>query len=65
MAEFAEGPTALVMGFDDPIAPIKTLVEYQRTARNTFVARSAYLEGQVYRRGAPRRDRRPAAEGRC
>jgi large subunit ribosomal protein L10 len=43
----AEGPTALVIGFDDPIAPIKTVVEYQRTARNAFAARSAFLEGQV------------------
>jgi large subunit ribosomal protein L10 len=45
--ELAEGPTALIIGFDDPIAPIKTVVEYQRTARNTFVARKAFLEGQV------------------
>jgi large subunit ribosomal protein L10 len=46
--ELAEGPTALIIGFDDPIAPIKTVVEYQRTARNTFAARKAYLDGQVY-----------------
>ena len=48
MAELAEGPTALLIGFDDPIAPLKTVVEYQRTARNTFAARKAYLEGQVF-----------------
>jgi hypothetical protein len=48
MAPLAEGPTALVIGFDDPIAPVKTLVEYQRTARNAFVARSAYLDGVIY-----------------
>ena len=46
VARLAEGPTALVIGFADPIAPVKTLVEYQRAARNAFVARSAYLEGQ-------------------
>jgi large subunit ribosomal protein L10 len=46
--ELAEGPTALIIGFDDPIAPIKTVVEYQRTARNTFAARKAFLDGQVY-----------------
>jgi large subunit ribosomal protein L10 len=45
--ELADGPTALIIGFDDPIAPIKTVVEYQRTARNTFVARKAFLDGQV------------------
>ncbi len=48
MSPVAEGPTALVIGFDDPIAPVKALVEYQRTARNTFVARSAYMDGVVY-----------------
>jgi large subunit ribosomal protein L10 len=48
MAGVAEGPTALVIGFDDPIAPVRTVVEYQRTARNTFAARSAYLDGVIY-----------------
>jgi len=47
MSLLAEGPTALVLGFGDPIAPIKTVVEYQRTARNPFAARSAYLDGQI------------------
>lgn len=48
MVELAEGPTALIIGFDDPISPIKTVVDYQRGARNTFAARKAYLEGQVF-----------------
>jgi large subunit ribosomal protein L10 len=51
MVALAEGPTALIIGFDDPIAPIKQVVEYQRTARNTFVARSAFLDGTVYAGG--------------
>ncbi len=46
-AELAEGPTAIIFGFDDPIAPIKTVVEYQRQARNAFVARKAFMDGQV------------------
>jgi large subunit ribosomal protein L10 len=46
MHPLADGPTALVLGFDDPITPIKALVDYQRTARNAFAARSAYLDGQ-------------------
>jgi large subunit ribosomal protein L10 len=45
--ELAEGPTALIFGFDDPLVPIKTVVEYQRQARNTFAARKAYLDGSV------------------
>jgi large subunit ribosomal protein L10 len=47
VAELAEGPTAIIFGYDDPILPIKTVVEYQRTARNAFVARKAFLDGQV------------------
>jgi large subunit ribosomal protein L10 len=47
MGALAEGPTALIIGFGDPIAPIKAVVDYQRTARNTFVARKAFLEGTV------------------
>jgi large subunit ribosomal protein L10 len=47
LGELAEGPTALIVGFDDPLAPIKAVVEYQRTARNTFAARKAYLDGQI------------------
>src|SRR5690606_16764665 len=42
------GPTALIFGYDDPILPVKTVVEYQRTARNAFSARSAFVEGQVF-----------------
>ena len=48
IVSLAEGPTALIIGFDDPIAPVKTVVEYQRTARNTFNVRRAYLEGQLW-----------------
>ena len=43
----AEGPTALVIGFDNPLVPVKVVVEYQRTARNTFAARSAFFAGQI------------------
>jgi large subunit ribosomal protein L10 len=45
--ELAEGPTAIIFGYDDPIAPIKTVVEYQRQARNAFVARKAFMDGQL------------------
>jgi large subunit ribosomal protein L10 len=47
LASIAEGPTALIIGFNDPLAPIKTVVEYQRSARNAFAPRSAYLDGQI------------------
>jgi large subunit ribosomal protein L10 len=45
LAQLAEGPTALVIGFGDPIAPIRTVIEYQRAARNAFAARTAFLDG--------------------
>ena len=47
LAALADGPTALVVGFDDPIAPLKIVYEYQRTARNSFAARSAYIDGEI------------------
>ena len=47
MIDLAQGPTALVVGFGDPIAPIKTVVEYQRAARNAFAARVAFLDGEL------------------
>jgi len=47
VGELAEGPTAIIYGFDDPIAPIKTVVEYQRNARNAFQARKAFMDGTV------------------
>jgi large subunit ribosomal protein L10 len=47
VGELAEGPTAIIYGFDDPLAPIKTVVEYQRQARNSFAARKAFLDGEI------------------
>lgn len=46
-AELAEGPTVIIFGYDDPIVPIKTVVDYQRQARNAFAARKAFLDGQI------------------
>jgi large subunit ribosomal protein L10 len=47
LSELAEGPTAIIYGFDDPLAPIKTVVEFQRQARNAFQARKAFLDGEI------------------
>ena len=47
LVQLAEGPTALVIGYEDLIAPVKTVVDYQRTARNSFAARIAYLDGTI------------------
>jgi large subunit ribosomal protein L10 len=47
LVELAEGPTALVIGYGDPLTPVKTVVEYQRGARNAFAARKAYFDGEI------------------
>lgn len=47
VGELAEGPTAIIFGFDDPLTPIKTVVEYQRQSRNAFQARKAFMDGEV------------------
>jgi large subunit ribosomal protein L10 len=47
LAELAEGATALAIGFDDPLTPVKAVYDYQRQARNTFASRKAYLDGQI------------------
>jgi large subunit ribosomal protein L10 len=47
VGELAEGPTAIIYGFDDPLAPIKTVVEFQRQSRNAFQARKAFLDGEI------------------
>ena len=47
--ELLQGPTALVFGYDDPIAPIKTLVDYVRENRLPVVLRAAAIDGRVYK----------------
>lgn len=47
MARLLEGPTAIVFGYDDAVAPAKTATEYAKSARNAFAVRSAVLDGRV------------------
>lgn len=47
--ELLQGPTALAFGYDDPIAPIKALVDYVRANRLPVVLRAAAIDGRVYR----------------
>ena len=46
LARLLEGPTAIIFGFDDVVAPAKAALEYARTARNTFAVRSGVMDGQ-------------------
>ena len=50
MAESVQGPTALAIGFDDPIAPVKALTEHLRAKRLTIEIHGGWLEGKVLSR---------------
>ena len=43
----AEGPTMVIFGYGDIVAPAKAIAEYIRTARNAFAPKKAYLDGAV------------------
>lgn len=45
--QVVEGPTMVVFGYGDVIAPAKAIAEYMRTARNAFAARKAFMDGAV------------------
>jgi large subunit ribosomal protein L10 len=45
--QVVEGPTALVLGYEDPIEAAKAITEYARLAPPTFAIRGAFMEGQV------------------
>ncbi len=45
--EVVEGPTMVIFGHGDIVAPAKAIQEYVRAARNTFAPRKAYMDGQV------------------
>ncbi len=47
LMQIVEGPTALVLGNDDPIEAAKAIMEYASSAPPTFSIRGAFLDGQV------------------
>lgn len=52
--EILEGPTGIAMGYGDPLAPIKILVEYARANRIPLQIRGAVLDEMVYKDQAAR-----------
>ncbi|MGE0599859.1 MAG: 50S ribosomal protein L10 [Dehalococcoidia bacterium] len=50
MADIVQGPTALAIGFDDPIAPVKALTEHLRAKRLNIEIHGGWLEGKVLTR---------------
>jgi large subunit ribosomal protein L10 len=50
MADIVQGPTALTIGFDDPIAPVKAFTEHLRARRLNIDIHGGWLEGKVLTR---------------
>jgi large subunit ribosomal protein L10 len=50
MSQLVQGPTALAMGFGDPVAPVKALTEFIRARRLTIDIHGGWLEGKVLNR---------------
>ena len=47
LMQIVEGPTALVISYDDPIEAAKAITEYAQSAPPTFSLRGAFLDGHV------------------
>ncbi len=45
-----QGPTALALGFGDPVAPVKALTEHLRARRLQLTIHGGWLEGRVLNR---------------
>ncbi len=45
--DVVEGPTMIVFGYGDIVAPSKAIADYTKTARNAFAAKKVYLDGSV------------------
>jgi len=47
LMQIVNGPTALALGYEDPIAAAKAITEYARSAPPTFAIRGAFMDGQA------------------
>jgi large subunit ribosomal protein L10 len=47
VAEIAEGPTAVVFAYGDPVQPVRALTDYLRSSRLAFTIKRAAMEGQI------------------
>lgn len=45
--QVVEGPTMIVFGYGDIVAPSKAIADYAKTARNAFAPKKVYLDGNV------------------
>jgi large subunit ribosomal protein L10 len=47
LTQLAEGPTAILFGYDDVSVATKAVTEHMRTARNAFAVRKGVMDGQL------------------
>lgn len=47
MSQIVQGPTAIAIGFDDPVAPAKALTDHLRNKRLNLEIHGAWLEGKI------------------
>src|SRR5262249_22319719 len=47
IVELAQGPTAMIFGYEDVAAPAKAVTEYIRASRSALTITAAYLDGEV------------------
>jgi ribosomal protein L10 len=45
-APLFKGPSGLILGFDDPVGPVKVLVDYQKEKKRDLGIRGGVLEGR-------------------
>ena len=65
MAELLQGPTTLTLGYGDPVAPARLLMEYLRAERVDLPIYGAWLEGRVLSAGGGRGAREDASARRA
>lgn len=46
LSEMLEGPTALILGYEDPVAPAKVLQEFVSAKADRMAVRGAYVDGK-------------------
>lgn len=47
LAQIVKGPTAIAIGFDDPVAPVKALTQHLRDTRLDLEIHGGWMEGRV------------------
>ena len=47
LAELLQGPTTLTLGYGDPVAPARLLMEHLRSARLTLPIYGGWIEGRI------------------